>query len=71
MKWNVLDLIIVFLFFIIVFLIIQNYYSKEGFTSRIREMYRPYIRNARLFKEKTYNQLKNNFFSFIRKIGLI
>jgi hypothetical protein len=71
MKWKILDLIIVFLLFIIIFFIIQNYYSKEGFTSRIREMYRPYFRRARLFKEKSYNQLKNNFFSFIRKFGLI
>lgn len=53
-------------------LIINYYYlnKEEGFTSRIRETYRPYLRNIRLFKDNGYNQIKNNFFSFIRKFGL-
>lgn len=70
-KTNLLNLIVVVLLFTISILIIKNYYLREGFTPRIREMYRPYFRKVRLFKDKTYTEFKNNFFSFIRKIGLI
>jgi len=52
-------------------LILHNYDSKEGFTTRIREMYRPYFRNIRLIKNNFSSQIKNKFFSFIRKFGLI
>lgn len=60
-------IVTIVILFILVILLKKE---KEGFTARIREMYRPYLRNIRLFKDERYNQIKNYFFSFIRKIGL-
>jgi hypothetical protein len=62
--------IIFLIIFIYISLRIYKYYSNEGFTTRIREMYRPYFRNIRLIKDRYYTQIKNTFFSFIRKFGL-
>jgi hypothetical protein len=45
--------------------------KKEGFTNKIRETYRPYIRNLRLLLSNQYNKIKNNFTTIIRKFGLI
>lgn len=45
--------------------------KKEGFTNKIRETYRPYIRNLRLLLSNQYNKIKNNFATIIRKFGLI
>jgi hypothetical protein len=45
--------------------------KKEGFTNKIRETYRPYIRNLRLLLSDQYNKIKNNFATIIRKFGLI
>jgi hypothetical protein len=63
---------VIIIFILITIVIIHYYYlnNEEGFTSRIREAYRPYLRNIRLFKDERYNQIKNSFFSFIRKFGL-
>jgi hypothetical protein len=64
-------LIILPIIFKYISLILRNYNSKEEFTTRIREMYRPYFRNIRLTKDTYSTQIKNTFFTFIRKIGLI
>jgi len=62
---------IVTIVILVIFVLISSLQKhKEGFTARIREIYRPYLRNIRLFKDERYNQIKNYFFSFIRKIGL-
>jgi hypothetical protein len=75
MKFKInrfVQVIVIFILLYFTSLIIRYYYlnKKEGFTSYIRETYRPYLRNIRLFKDKRYNQIKNTFFSFIRKFGL-
>ena len=44
---------------------------KESFTPRIREMYRPYVRDTRIFTNNMYNQHKNNINNFLRKIGFL
>ena len=70
-KYGVIILSVILVTIVtIVILVILLKKEKEGFTARIREMYRPYLRNIRLFKDERYNQIKNYFFSFIRKIGL-
>ena len=69
-RFLYLILLIILIILIYSTLRIHNYYSKEGFTNRIREMYRPYFRNIRLIKDRYSTQIKNTFFSFIRKIGL-
>jgi hypothetical protein len=64
-------LLLVTIVILVIFIsITSSQKKKEGFTARIREIYRPYLRNIRLFKDERYNQIKNYFFSFIRKIGL-
>jgi hypothetical protein len=55
---------------IILFLLFYNFSIKESFISSIREAYRPYFRNARLFYERIYDNIKSKFLLFNRKIGL-
>jgi hypothetical protein len=45
--------------------------KKESFTTGIREMYRPYVRNVRLIGGNYYNKIKQYFHLFFRKFGLI
>jgi len=45
--------------------------KKESFTTGLREMYRPYVRNVRLIGENYYNKTKQSVQLFFRKIGLI
>jgi hypothetical protein len=66
----------IYLFIIIVALYnIINYFmtyfnNKESFTSKIRETYRPYLRNARFISEGFYNNNKNNINYLFRKFGI-
>jgi hypothetical protein len=68
---------IVFLFIILACLYYDcssaNEFSgvNEGFTPRIREMYRPYLRHSRIFTHKVYNHHKNNIHTLFRKFGLM
>ena len=66
--------------FVVIFIILYVLYflmnldtntNKENFTTRIREMYRPYVRNVRLIHDNYYNKLKTNIQLIFRKIGLI
>jgi hypothetical protein len=66
--------------FVVIFIILYVLYflmnldtntNKENFTTGIREVYRPYIRNIRLIYDDYYNKLKTNIQLFFRKIGLI
>ena len=44
--------------------------KKENFTPKIREMYRPYLRHARISSEGFYGNSKNNITHLFRKFGL-
>jgi hypothetical protein len=44
--------------------------SKEGFLSGFRQMYRPYIRKARLYTTNNYNFLSGKTSVFLRRQGL-
>jgi hypothetical protein len=44
--------------------------KKENFTPKIREMYRPYLRHARISSEGFYGNNKNNITHLFRKFGL-
>jgi hypothetical protein len=66
--------------FVVIFIILYVLYflmnldtntNKENFTSGFRQMYRPQLRNARLFGEKYYNKIKSNSYVIFRKFGLI
>lgn len=66
--------LIYYLFFIIivvVFAYFNSLHDVENFTPKIRELYRPYIRNARIIGEGFYIQHKNNISNIFRKFGII
>ena len=43
--------------------------KKEAFTPKIREMYRPYVRNSRLIYENTKNSTMHNLNVFLRNLN--
>lgn len=43
----------------------------EPFTPRIRELYRPYTRNARLLSEGLYNKHTSTLSNLFRKFGIM
>jgi hypothetical protein len=65
------------IFLFIIYYIYTRYYNveckcnkKENFTPRIREIYRPYLREARVVSEGFYGDSKNNINHLFRKFGL-
>ena len=62
---------LLFLFIIFVCLYYDCAIENEGFTPRIREMYRPYLRHSRIFTHKVYNHHTNNIYNLFRKFGLM
>jgi hypothetical protein len=45
--------------------------KKEGFTPKIRSMYRPHLRNARMYYEKFTNHYSSNYFvKILKNIGI-
>jgi hypothetical protein len=61
-----------FLFLIvIIFAYINSLHSVESFTPKIREMYRPYVRNARVIGEGFYNKANSNISNLFRKFGIM
>ena len=59
-------LLLIYIFIKITYLI--NKYN-EGFTPKIREMYRPYIRHSRILYEDTKNNYLYKVNRFFRNIG--
>jgi hypothetical protein len=58
------------LLIIIIFFNALNSHSlslKESFTPRIREMFRPYLRDTRIYTNNIYNKHKNNITNFLKK----
>uniref|UniRef100_A0A6C0EQU9 Uncharacterized protein n=1 Tax=viral metagenome TaxID=1070528 RepID=A0A6C0EQU9_9ZZZZ len=45
--------------------------QKETFTPFIREKYRPYVRNARIYTEGFYNKHKNNVTNLFKRFGIM
>ena len=63
-----------YIFFIVVILLfsyINSIHEPEGFTPAIRQFYRPYFRNARLYSEKMYDKYVNPFTNSLRKRGIL
>ena len=56
---------------VLLLLFVKMNKNKEGFTTGIREMYRPYIRSIRSIYDNYYNKLTSSIQLFFRKIGLI
>lgn len=49
----------------------NNKNSIESFTPKVREMYRPRIRNIRIVYDNLYNSIKVSATNLLRKLGLI
>jgi hypothetical protein len=65
-------LFIVFITTIFMFLSLhkENDTTKEGFLSGFRQMYRPYVRRARLYTTSNYDSLSGKVAVFLRRWGL-
>ena len=56
---------------IIIFFSIQKEKEKEGFTPKIRSLYRPHVRNLRIYTEMFTNKYSTDYLiSFLKKLGL-
>ena len=61
-----------FLFLIIViFAFINSLHTVESFTPKLKEMYRPYVRNARVIGEGFYNKSTSDISNLFRKFGIM
>ena len=61
-----------FLFLIIViFAYINSLHTVESFTPKIKEIYRPYVRNASIIGEGFYNKSNSNISNLFRKFGIM
>ena len=61
-----------FLFLIIViFAYINSLHTVESFTPKIKEIYRPYVRNARIIGEGFYIKSNSNISNLFRKFGIM
>jgi len=74
MKSNLIIFLILFIVIntiILMFLNLNGGYdtAKEGFLSGFRQMYRPYIRKARLYTTSKYNSLSDKTSVFLRRWG--
>lgn len=67
LKFAILFGIIFFIIHVIYLFINKN---RESFTPGIRQLYRPYIRHARIFSEGFYDDKKNHVNRLFRKFGL-
>jgi hypothetical protein len=61
-----------FLFLIIIiFAYINSLHTVESFTPKIKEIYRPYVRNARVIGEGFYNKYTSDISNLFRKFGIM
>ena len=63
--------IIIILFFAYINTYQDQEKEKEAFTPKIRELYRPHIRNARIISEGLYNNHSSNISNLFRKFGIM
>ena len=64
-------LIIIFILYYIYNHYYNYYNSTENFTPAIRELYRPYVRNARIMSEGFYGTQSSNMSNLFRKFGIL
>jgi hypothetical protein len=49
----------------------EYYYSNEGFTPKIRQIYKPYVRNTRIFMENFYNNYNKSITNYLKKYKIM
>jgi len=56
---------------IFIFAYINSLHTVESFSPKINEIYRPYVRNARIIGEGFYNNSTSNISNLFRKFGIM
>jgi len=59
------------LLIVVTFAYINSLHTVEEFTPKIREMYRPHVRNARIIGEGFYNKTNSHISNLFRKFGIM
>jgi len=66
---------LLYISFLFLIVLLFSYYNMshtvENFTPKIRELYRPIIRNTRIIGEGFYNKGSSNISNLFRKFGLM
>ena len=65
--YNCVPLIII----VIIFAYINSLNITESFTPKIREFYRPYMRNTRVLYSSYYDNTVSNMSNLFRKFGIM
>jgi len=60
-----------FILIIITFAYFNSLPDIENFTPKIREFYRPFVRNTRITAEGFYNKTTSNISNLFRKFGIM
>lgn len=60
-----------FFLIVIIFSYINSLHIVENFSPKINELYRPYVRNARIISEGFYNKTNTNISNLFRKFGIM
>jgi hypothetical protein len=60
-----------FLFVVFLFAFINSRPSQEGFVPALKQTYRPYVRNAKLYGQKMYNKYVVPMTNSLRKNGIM
>lgn len=63
--------VIGFILFILFFIYFASLENVEEFTPTIRQLYRPYVRHARVFGEGFLGEYKMSINNLFRKFGLL
>ena len=66
--------VFLYLFFILIIVMCSYYNSSnyhEGFTPHLRKIYRPYLRNTRIYTEGFYNKTKTNITNLFKRFEII
>jgi len=78
MKTNIYTCIALFIIVILVLYLSitvavsnSNKEQKEGFLSGFHKMYRPYVRNVRLYTTNKFNNISNRIYVVFKRLGLI
>ena len=70
MKYWIYNFILIIVIFVISYNSSLNIVT-EDFTPKMREIYRPVVRNARLGAEGFYNKHSSNMSNLFRRFGLM
>jgi hypothetical protein len=69
MKYLIYNCLLVLI--VIIFAYVNSLHRVEHFTPKIREIYRPIVRNTRIVGEGFYNKTTSNISNLFRKFGIM